>query len=99
MGRVLRSLVCIAVFAALAAGAEAGAQNRRFHRTVSECAQDLSREVFSQTEYKKAEKYCRDYSQRTIDCATQLAQAKRLTYSFEKAVADCNRKRDKETEY
>lgn len=99
MGRLGKCIFCVIVFAILAAGLEVSAQNRRAHRTVSECAQDLSREVFAQLSYKKAEKYCRDYSQRTIDCATQIAQAKKLSYNFEKAITDCNRRRDKETEY
>jgi hypothetical protein len=76
----------------------ASAQNRRF-RTVSECAADLSREVFMSTQAKKAEKYCREYSQRTIDCATQLAQTKKLTYNFESALKDCHRLRDSQSEY
>lgn len=73
-------------------------QNRRF-RTVSECAADLSREVFMNTNTKKAKKYCEQYSQRTIDCATQLAQTKKLTYNFDSALKDCDRLRDSQSEY
>lgn len=77
--------------------AEGEAQNRRANRTIKECAQDLSREVFLSLNYKQSEKFCKNYSQRAIDCATQLAQAQRLTYSkFEQALADCNRVRNPE---
>lgn len=62
-------------------------------KTVSECAADLSRHNFETMNSKKNEQICKDYSQKTINCATELAQAKRLSYSFETALKDCERKR------
>lgn len=62
-------------------------------KTVSQCRDDLARHGFDAVDKKKSEKICQDYSQKVINCATELAQAKRLSYDFQSALKDCNRVR------
>jgi hypothetical protein len=69
------------------------AQESIGHKTVTECARDLHTKVWWDGGAKKAEKICTDNSQRSIDCAIELTQAKPLSYNFEKALKDCTRKR------
>lgn len=85
------------VIAGLLFASGAWAQNAIIYptKTVSDCTNDLVREML-ELKRKTAEKYCREYSQETIDCARQLAEAKKLTYStFEKALKDCTRVHNK----
>jgi hypothetical protein len=65
-------------------------------KTVSQCTDDLARHGFESMNHKKSEKICKDYSQKVINCATELAQAKRLSYSFDSALKDCSRVRSPE---
>jgi len=69
------------------------AQESIGYKSVSECAKDLKTKVWWDGSTKKAEKYCKDYTQETIDCAISLSQAKQISYNFDKAVKDCARKR------
>lgn len=70
------------------------AQQGNDQRTISECAADLKVKVWWDSSKNKAEKFCEEYSQTTINCAINHIQAKQLTYtSFEKAVRDCVRTR------
>lgn len=70
------------------------AQQGNDQRTVSQCASDLKIKVWWDSHKHKAEKYCEEYSQTSIDCAINHMQSKQLTYSsFEKAVKDCSRTR------
>ncbi|MGZ3743336.1 MAG: hypothetical protein ACXWRE_14100 [Pseudobdellovibrionaceae bacterium] len=70
------------------------AQQGNDQRTVGECAADLKVKVWWDSHKYKAEKYCEEYSQTTIDCAINHMQAKQLTYSnFENALKDCARTR------
>lgn len=72
---------------------QAQAQESIGYKTVSECARDLSIKVWWDGGAKKAEKICKDHPQIHIDCAIDLVKAKPLSYNFEKALADCSRKR------
>ncbi len=68
------------------------------HKTITDCTLDLDRHRFDGVDTKKkAEKICQEYSQKVINCATELAQAKRLTYTFTTALKDCNRVRNPES--
>lgn len=70
------------------------AQQGNDQRTVSECASDLKTKLWWDSSKNKAEKFCEDYSQTTINCAINHMQSKQLTYtSFDKAVKDCARTR------
>jgi hypothetical protein len=72
----------------------AAAQESIGHKTISDCARDLSTKVWWDGGAKKAEKICTEHKQKTIDCAIDLTKAKPLSYNFQKALADCNRERD-----
>lgn len=87
----MKSLLLIfCVFFSLTASAQQGNDQR----TVSECASDLKTKLWWNSKKSKAEKYCEEYSQTTIDCAINHMQAKQLTYTdFDKAVKDCHRTR------
>jgi hypothetical protein len=70
------------------------AQQGNDQRTVSECASDLKIKIWWDSSKNKAEKYCEEYSQGTINCAITHMQAKQLSFNnFEKALKDCTRTR------
>ena len=67
---------------------------REPRKSVSVCAKDLGRAVFSMPE-KAALKHCREYSQETIDCAVEDFRLRGLGRTFENALEDCSRTSEK----
>lgn len=86
------AVIIAGLFFSLASSAQQGNDQR----TVSECASDLKTKLWWDSSKNKAEKFCEDYSQTTINCAINHMQSKQLTYtSFDKAVKDCTRTRSR----
>lgn len=74
----------------------AGAQDVFVNKTQSQCESEIANASYGTRDEKKNKEVCKNYPQSVINCASDLAKTRMLTYTFDSALADCNRFRPSE---
>ncbi len=63
-------------------------------KTVKECAAEVRRTSSLNISESEAQKICKNYSQKAVDCAIELKRAKSMTMTLQDALDECARPRE-----
>jgi hypothetical protein len=63
-------------------------------KTVKECAAEVRRTSSLNVSESDAQKICKNYSQKAVDCAIDLKRAKSMSMTLQDALDECARPRE-----